>query len=78
MKTERQTLILFGDVLGNVPPRTSCGPVVRNQPANAVNMALIPGLGRFYMPQGNKAHMQQLLKTLHPRAHALQQEQPPQ
>ena len=29
------------------------GPVVKNSPANAGDMVLIPGLGRFHMPQGN-------------------------
>ena len=29
------------------------GPVVRNPPANAGDMDLIPGPGRFLMPQGN-------------------------
>ena len=29
------------------------GPVVKNLPANAGDMGLIPGLGRFHMPWGN-------------------------
>ena len=29
------------------------GPVVKNPPANARHMALIPGSGRFYMARGN-------------------------
>ena len=29
------------------------GPVVKNSPANAVDMSLIPGLERFHMPWGN-------------------------
>ena len=33
-----------GDILG--------GSVVNNPPANAGHMSLIPGLGRFHMPQG--------------------------
>ena len=37
------------------------GPVVRNLPANAGNRGSIPGLGRFHMLQGNKAHLLQLL-----------------
>jgi len=27
------------------------GPVVKNGPVNAGDMGLIPGLGRFHMPQ---------------------------
>ena len=27
-----------------------CGPVVKNPPANAGDMGLIPGLGKFHMP----------------------------
>ena len=29
------------------------GPVVKNPPANAGDMSLIPGLGRFLLPLGN-------------------------
>ena len=29
------------------------GPVVKNSPANAGDVGLIPGQGRFHMPQGN-------------------------
>ena len=29
------------------------GPVVKNPPANAGNMGLIPGPGGFYMPRSN-------------------------
>ena len=29
------------------------GPVVKDPPANAREVGLIPGLGRFYMLQGN-------------------------
>ena len=29
------------------------GPVVKNQPANAEDMGLIPGLGRLHMSWGN-------------------------
>ena len=29
------------------------GPVVKNPPANAEDTVLIPGLGRFHMPQSN-------------------------
>jgi len=31
------------------------GPVVKNPPANAADMSLIPGLGRFHLPLGNEA-----------------------
>ena len=31
------------------------GPVVKNPPANAGDAGLIPGLGRFHMPQDNCA-----------------------
>ena len=36
--------------------------------ANAGDTALIPGPGRFHMPQSNKARVPQLLKPMHPRA----------
>ena len=36
-------------------------PVVKNSPASAVDMDLIPGPGRFHTPQGNKAHVPQPL-----------------
>ena len=29
------------------------GPVFKNLPANAEDKGLIPGSGRFHMPQGN-------------------------
>ena len=48
----------------------SSGPVVKNPPANAGDMDSIPGLRRFHIPQGNEAHMPQLLKPEHSRAHA--------
>ena len=34
-------------------------------PANAGDMGLIPGLGRFHMVWGNLAHAPQLLKPVH-------------
>ena len=37
------------------------GPVDKNLPANAADMGLIPGLGRFHMRQGRGAHAPQLL-----------------
>ena len=53
------------------------GPVVKNLPADAGYLGLIPGLGRFYMPQSNQVCEPQLLSP-HSRAHAMQQETPPQ
>ena len=73
------------------------GAVVKNPPANAGYMDLIPGRGRSHMPQSNEARASQLLSlrsTAHepqllsprattiearaPRAHAPEQEKPPQ
>ena len=53
------------------------GPVVKNLPANAGDMGLIPGVGRFHTSQSNQVCEPQLLSP-HSRAHALQQEKPPQ
>ena len=64
------------------------GSVVKNLPANAGLMGLIPGPGRSQMPRGNDAHAPQLLslcsrargpqllKPTHPRDYAPQQEKP--
>ena len=64
------------------------GSVVKNLPANAGLMGLIPGPGRSRMPRGNDAHAPQLLslcsrargpqllKPTHPRDYAPQQEKP--
>ena len=38
------------------------GPVVGNSPGNAGDIGLIPGWGWSFMPQGNWAHVPQLLK----------------
>ena len=35
-------------------------PVVKNTPASAGDMGLIPGPGRFHMLWGNEAHVPQL------------------
>ena len=35
------------------------GPVVKNLPANARDTELIPGLGRFHLPQGNETQAPQ-------------------
>ena len=60
------------------------GVVVKNPPANAGDMGLIPGPGRFHMPRSNYARAPQLLsphaataEARAPRAHAPQQEKPP-
>ena len=37
------------------------GSVVKNLPANAGDTGPIPGLGRLYVPQSNKARASQLL-----------------
>ena len=57
--------------------------VVKNLPANAGDMSLIPGLGRSHRVQSNKAHVPQLLSphatTIEyrvPRARAQQQKKP--
>ena len=53
------------------------GTMGKNLPANAGDMGLIPGPGRFHMPRNNPAHMSKLL-SLHSRAQEPQQEKPPQ
>ena len=53
------------------------GSVTKSLPANVEVTGSIPDLGRFHMPQGNKARVPQLLKPVWPRAHALQQEKSP-
>ena len=52
------------------------GPEVKNLPADAGDVSLIPGPGRSDMPRGNRAHVLQLLKPAHLRAVAPQQEEP--
>ena len=47
------------------------GAVVMNPPANAGDKGLSSGLGRFHILWSNKAHVPQILKSTHPRAHAL-------
>ena len=32
-------------------------PVVKNPPAKAGDTDLVPGWGRYHMPQGNRAHV---------------------
>ena len=52
------------------------GTLIKNLPANARDRGLIPGWGRFHMPQSNQAPVPQLLKPANPRACALQREKP--
>ena len=64
------------------------GAVVKNLPANAGDTGSSPGPGRSHMPRKahapqllslrSRAREPQLLKPMHPRARALQQEKPPQ
>ena len=61
------------------------GTVVKNPPANAGDTGSIPGPGRSHMPRSKKARAPQLLslratttEARAPRAHAPQQEKPPQ
>ena len=50
--------------------------MVKDLPANARDVVLIPGPGRFLMPRGNLACVAQLLELSHSRACAPQQEKP--
>ena len=59
--------------------------VVKNLPANAGDTGSSPGPGRSHMPRSNWTREPQLLsphaattEAHEPRAHALQQEKPPQ
>ena len=55
------------------------GPVVKNPPANAGNMGMIPGSGRFHMLEGNNCVL--CTTSTEPTrftACALRQEKPPQ
>ena len=60
------------------------GPVVKNLPAIAGDVGLIPDLARFHVPWSNEARVLQLLslhvaivKAAPSRACAVQQEKPP-
>ena len=53
------------------------GPIVKNLPANARDIRLIPSPGRFHIPQSSQAQASQWVSP-HSRAHALQQEEPVQ
>ena len=46
---ESQTINVMNEEIRNFPS----GPVVKNPPANAGDMGLIPGPERFYMPWSN-------------------------
>ena len=50
------------------------GPMFRNLPATAGIEGLMSGLGRFCVPWSNWAHVPRVLKPVHPRARAPQQE----
>ena len=52
--------------------------LVRTLPANASRRGLIPGPGGSHRPWGSEACVPQLQKPVCPKAHALQQEKPPQ
>ena len=52
----------------------SGGLVVNNPPASAGDMGLIPGLGRFRMPQSKYAQLPHLLNPTHSRVCAPQQD----
>ena len=59
------------------------GPVVKNMPAKAGYMGLIPDLRRVHLPWSNEVHVPQLLslhvaavKAAPSRSSALQQEKP--
>ena len=67
-KANKQTKICW--ILVWARPALSEGPVVKNPPASAGDMCLIPDLGRFHMPWGNQAHTLQLLS---PQATKLKQ-----
>ena len=54
------------------------GPMDKNLPANVENTDSVPGLGRCHMSGSNYAHALQPQKPMRPRAHALQQKNPPQ
>ena len=51
------------------------GPVVKDPPANAEDAGSIPGPGRFHMPWDLRTTT---TEPMHSRAHAPQQEKPPQ
>ena len=53
MTLEKENQTDFRDLSGS--------PVVKNLPANAEDTDSFPGLGRFHVLQGNKAHVVQLL-----------------
>ena len=50
--------------------------MVKNLPANAGDMGSIPGTRGSHKPRSNNASMPEILKSMRPRAHALQTEKP--
>ena len=54
------------------------GPVAKNPPCNSGDTGSVPGPGWSLMPRSSLACAPQLLKPACPRAHAWQQEEPPQ
>ena len=44
------------------------GTLTKNPPGNARDIGLIPGCGRFHMPQSNQAPLLKILKPANPRA----------
>ena len=57
----------YHNVFKSQCPGLPSGPVIKNPPASAGDMGLIPGVGRFHMLWGNWAHGLQLLSP-HTRA----------
>ena len=51
--------------------------MVKNQSSNARDTSLTPGLESSHLPWNNEAHAPQLLKPVHPRACAQQQQKTP-
>ena len=45
--------MMTDDVASGVRQASPGGPVVKNPPAKAGDMGLVPGVGRVHMPQGN-------------------------
>ena len=81
MEWQRTTYVYISicitEVLCCITRNVSGGPVVKNPPANAGNMDLIPGPGRSHTWQSNLACVPQLLSA-YSRTEEPQQEKPPQ
>ena len=54
------------------------GPVVKNPPTNAEDMGSVPGLERSHIATEQLSPCTTTTEARLPRAHALQQEKPPQ